>query len=410
MSKGENNRKHPHDKAIVAFSGGLDTSMLVPYLRDEYGIKNITTCFVDTGGMSDRDRRGIQKRSEELRADRHICVDATQDFFDEIIKYLIFGNVTRDGYPLCVGAERLIQARETIRTALENDISLVANGCTGAGNDQYRFDLVANVLGDGIETIAPVRDGSITREFSQNYLKERQISVPDKARYSYNAGLWGVSIGGDETHTSQGLIPDDAWYSQPDPALEGTTIEIEFDKGVPVRFSSKDNGEEASGPVNVIRSVAKTGQGLGIGRHYHVGTSIPGKKGRIAYESPAADILYEAHRTLEKHVLSQSQIFMKTHVANEFGRLIHEAHFFDPLIDDLKAYLESSQSRVSGICTIRLKPWRIESVTVDAPHDLLQIDGSVYGEEAEYYDARDAIGASRLHSYEQVLTRKAGRR
>lgn len=409
MSNPARNTRKKHESAIVAFSGGLDTSMLVPYLRDEYGIKNITTCFVDTGGMSEEDKQTIQKRAEELRADRHICVDATQAFFDEIIKYLIFGNVTRDGYPLCVGAERLIQARETIRTAIENGISLVANGCTGAGNDQYRFDLVANVLGEDIETIAPVRDQSITRAFSQNYLKDRQISVPDKARYSYNAGLWGVSIGGDETHTSQGLIPDEAWYSQPDPDLVEAEIQIEFDRGVPVRMSDTVRKIETDGPVDVIRQLAKTGQDLGIGRHYHVGTSIPGKKGRIAYESPAADILYESHRTLEKHVLSQAQIFMKMHVANEFGRLIHEAHFFDPLIDDLKAYLESSQSRVSGVCTLRLKPWRIESVTVDTPNDLLQVDGSVYGEEAEYYNARDALGASRLHSYEQVLIRKSER-
>lgn len=407
MSTGNSNLDKQHESAIVAFSGGLDTSMLVPYLRDEYGIKHITTCVVDTGGMSDQERDRIASRSQEIRADKHIYVDATDAFFDEIIKYLIFGNVTRDGYPLCVGAERLIQARETIRAAMENGISLVANGCTGAGNDQYRFDLVANVLGEDIETIAPVRDGSITREFSQNYLKERQISVPDKARYSYNAGLWGVSIGGDETHTSTGLIPDDAWYSQPDPNLYGAMIDIEFEKGVPVRFSNSDAGEEVTGPVQVIRAVAGIGQTLGIGRHYHVGTSIPGKKGRIAYESPAADILYEAHRTLEKHVLSQSQIFMKMHAANEFGRLIHEAYFFDPLIDDLKAFLESSQSRVTGVCSISLKPWRVESVTVKTPFDLLQAGGSVYGEEAEYYDARDARGASRLHSFEQVLIRRS---
>lgn len=397
-------RKNKHDKAIVAFSGGLDTSMLVPYMRETYGLKDVVTCVVDTGGMNSADRQAVQARANEVRADDHVCIDASDAFFEEIIKYLIFGNVSRDGYPLSVGAERLIQARETIQLALKRDIRLVANGCTGAGNDQYRFDLVAHVLGAGVDTLAPVRDNGITREFSMNYLRERQISVPDKARYSYNAGLWGVSIGGDETHTSSGLIPEEAWYSQPDKNIRDLTLEVTFEKGVPVEIGGD---ETATGPIDVIRACSRAGNALGIGRHYHVGTSLPGKKGRIAYESPAADILYEAHRTLEKHVLSQSQIFYKKAAADEFGRLIHEAHVFDPHIDDLRAYLESTQRRVSGTCAVRLAPGKVESVTISSPFDLLEIDGSVYGEEADYYTFRDASGATRLHAYEQVLMARA---
>ncbi|NQZ14483.1 MAG: argininosuccinate synthase [Alphaproteobacteria bacterium] len=387
--------------AVVAFSGGLDTSMLVPYMRENYNLDKVITCVVDTGSMDTKIQKQVEMRADEVGADEHVYIDASQAFYDEIIKHLIFGNVSRDGYPLSVGSERLIQARETIKFAHERDVKLVANGCTGAGNDQYRFDLVAYVMGNGIESIAPVREHNIKREFSQNFLIERGISVADKTKYSYNAGLWGVSIGGEETHTSDGLIPEEAWYSQVSKDAKAQTIDITFDKGEPVALKT-ENGETV-GALAVIQEIARIGSRMGIGRHYHLGTSIPGKKGRIAYESPAADILYEAHRTLEKHVMTQSQIFFKQSIANEFGKLIHEAGVFDPLIDDLRSYLESSQRRVSGTCKVYLEPYAIKAVTVDSPFDLLGAEGSVYGEYSDFYDARDAEGSSKLHAYEQLL-------
>lgn len=387
--------------AIVAFSGGLDTSMLVPYMREEYALERVITCVVDTGAMDDAEKERVAARAAEVKADEHVYVDASDAFYDEIIKYLIFGNVTRDGYPLCVGAERLIQARETIALAKARGVNLVAHGCTGAGNDQYRFDLVAHVIGDGVESIAPVREHNIKREFSQQFLKERGISVSEKAKYSYNPGLWGVSIGGDETHSSSGLIPESAWYSPLSSDATETQLTIRFEQGEPVALVCGDRQEE--GPLNVIRALASIGSQLGIGRHYHVGTSIPGKKGRIAYESPAADILYEAHRTLEKHTLTQGQIFVKQNLANEFGRLIHEAKFFDPLLSDLRAFLTSTQARVSGECTVYLKPRVIDTVTVKADYDLLEGAGSVYGEFADFYGPKDAEGSAKLWAYEQYL-------
>jgi argininosuccinate synthase len=398
-------------KAIVAFSGGLDTSMLVPYMKDEYGIEEIVTCTVDTGGMSSEEVDAVKKRAKEVGSNDHIHVEAAQEFYDEIIKYLIFGNISRDGYPLCVGAERLIQARGTVQIAREKGIDLLVHGSTGAGNDQYRFDLVGYVLGQAdasknwpaIKVMAPVREHGIKREFSQNYLRERQIAVSEKTAYSYNVGLWGVSIGGKETHTSDGLIPEEAWYGQIDPNVSAQSVEIVFEKGEPVSLKSAD--VNAQGPLEVVRALARLGARLGIGRHYHTGTSIPGKKGRLAYESPAADILYEAHSALEKATLTQPQIFFKKTVATEFGRLIHEAKFFDPLLDDLKAFLESSQNRVSGKCTVHLKPGHIEAVAVNTPYDLLTASGSVYGEYADFYSAKDAEGSSRINAYEQVIYR-----
>lgn len=390
--------------AIVAFSGGLDTSMLVPYMRKHYGVEKVITCVVDTGGMDEAEKQHVAARSNEVGADQHIYIDASKAFYDEIIKFLIFGNVSRDGYPLCVGAERLIQAREVIAAANKKSISYVANGCTGAGNDQYRFDLAVYVMSDPkkpITSVAPVREHNITREFSQNFLKEHGISVSEKAAYSYNVGLWGLSIGGKETHTSADLIPEHAWYSKIDEKLTNETVEITFEQGEPVKLLC--NNKSTEGALDVIRELAKLGGKMGIGRHYHVGTSMPGKKGRIAYESPAADIIYEAHRMLEKHTLTQSQIFHKQGMANEFGRLIHEANFFDPLIDDVRAYLQSSQKRVSGVCKVNLKPGRVASVTISSPYDMLGAGGSVYGETADFYSPQDAEGSAKIHAYEQVI-------
>jgi len=395
--------------ALVAFSGGLDTSMLVPYMRKHYDIKEVITCVVDTGGMDEAEKQQVAARAKEVGADQHLYINASQPLYDEIIKFLIYGNVSRDGYPLCVGSERVIQAREVIAIAKKKGISLVANGCTGAGNDQYRFDLAVYVMtgkNKSVQSVAPVREHELTREFSQNFLREHTISVPEKAQYSYNVGLWGLSIGGKETHTSTGLIPEHAWYSQIDKALQEMKLELTFKQGEPVQLAYGE--KQVEGPLKVIRELAVLGGKMGIGRHYHVGTSIPGKKGRIAYESPAADIIYEAHRTLEKHTLTQAQIFHKQTLSNEFGRLIHEAYFFDPLMEDLRAYLESSQKRVSGVCHISLKPGQIASVTVHSSNDLLESGGSVYGEHADFYDAKDAEGSAKLHAYEQVIYHSIG--
>lgn len=401
--------------AVIAFSGGLDTSLLVPYVRDKYAIERVVTCSVDTGGFDPDEVLRIKKRAEELGADKHIHVDAAQQFYDEIIKYLIYGNVSRDGYPLCVGSERLIQARAALEVAKQEDASYLVHGSTGAGNDQYRFDLVAHVLGQTskasgnkpIEILAPVREYGIKRRESQAYLRERGISVPESTDYSYNVGLWGVSIGGKETLVSDGLIPEKAWYSQKEASLEPVEVILHFEAG---EISQLDSGAKTfTKPLEIIQELAKIGGRFGIGRHYHVGTSIPGKKGRLAYESPAADIIYAAHKTLESLTLTQNQIFFKKLIADELGKLIHEAMVFDPLLEDLKAYLVSSQNRVTGQCKMVLSHAGIESVAVRSPYDLLDVDGSQYGEYADGYSGKDAASAATLHAYEQMLYyRKSG--
>jgi argininosuccinate synthase len=388
---------------VVAFSGGLDTSFLVPFSRERYSLDSVITCTVNTGGFSQADQEAIAERSKEVGADKHFFIDAQSEFYESVIKYLIFGNVTRDGYPLSVGSERIVQARKVLDVCVEQGAQIFLHGSTGAGNDQYRFDVALHVLGQGkIEVLAPIREFAFSREYSTNYLLERGISVPQKnTSYSYNVGLWGVSIGGKETHASTGLIPEEAWYSKPDRARERGEVEITFKQGEPVKVTG-DFGE-THGPIECIKVLANFGNAFAIGRKYHVGTSIPGKKGRLAYEAPAAEIIYEAHRTLEKLVLSQAQIQTKQFIANEVGKAIHEARAFDPHLEDLYAYLKSSQRQVDGTCRVIAKQGYIESVTADSPNNLLAIKGSLYGEVSNIYSPQQAEGATRLHAIEQMF-------
>lgn len=389
--------------ALIAFSGGLDTSFLTKFCREAYNITRVITCTVNTGGFSDEEVTRIAARSKELGADQHIYRDGSRAFYETIIKYLIYGNVSRDGYPLCVSSERLTIAIECLAVCKELGADIFIHGSTGAGNDQYRFDVAAQVLNQGAtQCRAPIREFGITRTFATNYLKEQSIPVPTKAsEYSYNPGLWGVSIGGKETLLSDGLLPEDAWHSKPQSSVQEKDIILTFDRG---ELTSLVVDEvETRDPVTIIQKLGELGSLFGIGRHYHIGTSIPGKKGRLAYESPAADIIYEAHRTLEKVTLSQAQISGKKPLAETFGAMVHEAKMFDPYLDDIRAFLQSTQRRVTGSCTVRLVPHAIASVRVKSPYDLLTAQGSTYGEVSSAYSGADAAGSALLHGYEQRL-------
>lgn len=389
--------------ALIAFSGGLDTSFLTKYCREAYNVSKVITCTVNTGGFSEADAAAIAARSEQLGADHHVYRDGSQAFYESIIKYLIYGNVSRDGYPLCVGSERLTIALECLRVCKEVGADIFIHGSTGAGNDQYRFDVAAQVVTQGaIQCRAPIREFGITRAFSAQYLEEHGISIPPKTTdYSYNPGLWGVSIGGKETLSSDGLLPEYAWYSQPDPEAKEQEFTLSFENGE--LSSLVVEGQVTTDAVAMIQKLSSLGSKFGIGRHYHVGTSIPGKKGRLAYESPAADIIYEAHRTLEKVTLSQAQITGKKSLADALGAMIHEAKMFDPYVEDLKAFLKSTQRRVTGSCAVKLIPNAIAAVRVRSPFDLLAAKGSTYGELSSAYSGTDAAGSALLHGYEQRL-------
>ena len=397
-----------HSPIILAFSGGLDTSFCVPWLKENYGRDVITAC-IDTGGIDSEAAIALKERSLALGAIEHVLVDAKQDFFYTVIKHLIAGNVLRgQAYPLCVGAERGLQAERLAKLATERGATTVAHGCTAAGNDQVRFEVALRTLNPGLEVIAPVRDNNWVREEQLAYLEKHALPLPSQgSAYSINRGLWGITIGGKETLTSEGSIPESAWvlsasaFSDPQPPTDHT---LEFERGIPVAL----NGE-ALQPVALIEKLEALAGDYGIGRGIHLGDTVLGTKGRVAFEAPAAITLITAHRELEKLVLSGQQMRIKDNVSAIYGDLVHEGKQLDLACDDIEALLESSQKRVTGSVSFVLRPGQLFIEGMQSPHSLLAATKGVYGESAGEWTASDALGYARILSLPGSLqTRAAG--
>jgi len=393
---------------ILAFSGGLDTSFCVPWLKENYGREVVTAC-VDTGGLDASAATALEERALALGAIEHVLIDAKQDFFDTVIRYLIAGNVLRgQAYPLCVGAERGLQAERLAEIAAQRNATTVAHGCTAAGNDQVRFEVALRTLNPGLEVLAPVRDNHWVREQQLAYLEKNSMPLPAQgSEYSINRGLWGISIGGQETLTSENSIPESAWvlsataFSAPLPV---STHTLRFESGIPVALD-----EETLAPVALIEKLETLAGGYGIGRGIHLGDTVLGTKGRVAFEAPAAITLITAHRELEKLVLSAQQLRTKDSVAAIYGDLVHEGKQLDLACDDIEALLTSSQKRVTGSVQFSLRPGHLFIEGTSSPHSLLAATKGVYGESAGEWTASDALGFARILSLPGSLqTRAAG--
>ena len=392
---------------ILAFSGGLDTSFCVPWLKENYGREVVTAC-VDTGGIDAEAAVSLEKRSLALGAVEHVLIDAKQEFFETVIRYLIAGNVLRgNAYPLCVGAERGLQAAKLAQIATERGATTVAHGCTAAGNDQVRFEVALSTLNPGLEVLAPVRDNSWVREEQLAYLKDHGMPLPPQgSAYSINRGLWGITIGGRETLTSERSIPESAWvlsaeaFSNP---LAPSSHTLTFSKGVPAKLDGK-----ALPPVKLIEALEKLAGSYGIGRGIHLGDTVLGTKGRVAFEAPAAITLITAHRELEKLVLSAQQARIKDSVAAVYGDLVHEGKQLDLACDDIEALLLSSQKRVSGDVHFTLRPGQLFIDGVKSDHSLLAATKGVYGEAAGEWTPADALGYARVLSLTGILQTRAG--
>jgi argininosuccinate synthase len=378
----------------------------VPWLKETYD-RPIVTATVDTGGLDIAAAEALAERSRELGAIEHVLIEAREAFFDEVLKHLIMGNVRRGQlYPLCVGAERGIQARFLAEIASERGAATVAHGCTAAGNDQVRFEVILKTLAPELEVLAPVRDHAWARDDQVAYLAERGLSAPAKgSAYSINRGLWGVTIGGTETLTSTQSIPESAWvlsadaYSDPQPP---ETLSLSFTRGVPTAV----NGETGS-PVELIERLERIGSRFGIGRGIHLGDTIIGTKGRVAFEAPAADILLTAHRELEKLTLSAIQQRVKEPLGLIYGDLIHEGKQLDPACRDIEALLMSSQQRVTGSVECELRPGSLFVSGVDSPHSLMAASRGKYGEAAGEWTPADALGFSTILSLPGMLYTRA---
>jgi len=392
---------------VLAYSGGLDTSFLVPWVAENYH-RPVITVTVDTGGIDAATASTLGSRARALGSIEHHTVDARADYFEQVLRFLIMGNVRRGQlYPLCVGAERVMQAQTIAHMARKLGTNTIAHGCTAAGNDQVRFEVALRTLAPELTVLAPVRDKAFQRKDELAYLEERKLPVPPwGAAYSVNRGLWGVTIGGKETLNSHGSIPEDAWVLSPEAFSKPHAPErhtISFEKGRP----SALDGRKLDA-VTLIEELELIGAKFGIGRGVHLGDTIIGTKGRVAFEAPAAETLLTAHRELEKLVLTARQQRIKELVANPYGDLVHEGQLLDPVCRDIEALLQTSQARVTGDVHVLMRPGSLFVEGVDSPYSLMAASRGVYGEAAGEWTATDALGFSKIVSLTGVFHRRAG--
>jgi argininosuccinate synthase len=392
---------------VLAYSGGLDTSFLVPWLKENYG-RPIITVTVDTGGIDAAGAQTLAERSKAYGAIAHHQIDARADYFEQVLRFLVMGNVRRGQlYPLCVGAERVMQAQQIALMARKLGTNSIAHGCTAAGNDQVRFEVAMRTLAPELEVIAPVRDKAFKRQEELDYLNARKLPLPPYgAAYSINRGLWGVTIGGKETLTSEGSIPDSAWvlskdaFTNPRAPAKHT---IEFEKGRPVGI----DGRKMSA-VEVVEQLETLGAPFGIGRGIHLGDTIIGTKGRVAFEAPAAETLLTAHRELEKLVLTPRQQRIKESLAGPYGDWVHEGQLLDPVCRDIEALFLSSQARVTGKVHVLFRPGSLFVEGVESPHSLMAVSKGVYGESHGEWSPQDALGFSKIVSLTGMFHARAG--
>ena len=379
-------------KVVLAFSGGLDTSFCVKYLSEELGYE-VYTAIANTGGFSEAELAAIEKRAYDLGAKQHATLDITQQYYEQSIKYMVYGNILRNGtYPISVSSERTFQAIAIIEYAKSVGADCVAHGSTGAGNDQVRFDLTFQILAPEIEIITPTRDMTLTREYEINYLKQHGYEADFvKMEYSINKGLWGTSIGGKETLRSELTLPEHAYPSQV--TAEGEqTLKLTFAKGE----LSAVNGVEYTDKVEAIRAVEAIGAAYGIGRDMHIGDTIIGIKGRVGFEAAAPMLIIAAHKMLEKHTLTKWQQYWKDQIGTWYGMFLHEAQYLDPVMRDMEAFLESTQANVDGTVEVTLRPYSYTLVGVTSPFDLMKTDFGEYGEVNKAWSADDVKGFTKI--------------
>ncbi len=379
-------------KLILAYSGGLDTTFCLKYLQDEHNFE-VHTVLVDTGGFTLSERKAIEKKAKELGAHTHTSLMVEQEYYSRFIKYLIFGNVLRNGtYPLSVSSERAIQASTIAVYAKKMQAAYIAHGSTGAGNDQIRFDLMIRVLAPEIEIITPIRDLKLSREAEIRYLEEKGVKLDfKKMAYSFNKGLWGTSIGGKETLTSKFPLPDSA-YPKPLKKKGKEKLVIDFKNGE----IEKVNGLKFEKKTDAIREIDAVVSPYAIGRNIHVGDTILGIKGRLGFEAGAALVIIKAHQALEKHVLTKWQMYWKEQLANWYGMLLHEAQYLDPVMRDIEKFLESTQLHVSGKVIVSLSPYRFLIDGIESDFDLMSPDFGDYGETNRMWDGDDVKGFTRI--------------
>lgn len=388
-------------KVVLAFSGGLDTTYCVKHLTVDLGLE-VYSAIVNTGGFSKDELNDIEKKALELGVVKHVTLDETENYYSNCLKYLIAGNVLKNNtYPLSVSAERVFQAIAIGNYAKEIGAGHIAHGSTGAGNDQVRFDMTFHILCPEVKIITPIRDNKLSREAEIEYLKAKGV-VRDwtKTEYSINKGIWGTSVGGKETLTSHGYLPESAFPTQVSKTNPEELV-IEFDKGEPVGV----NGEKLT-PTQAIQKIESIAAPFGVGRDIHVGDTIIGIKGRVGFEAAAPLVIIKAHHALEKHTLTYRQINLKDQMAQSYGNGVHEGQFLEPMMRDLETFFNSTQQKVTGKVRVQLAPYRFYIIGIESPHDLMSAKFGSYGEMNNTWSGDDVKGFSKIFGNQSSMYRK----
>jgi argininosuccinate synthase len=386
-------------KVVIGFSGGLDTSYCVKYFRDELNYE-VHSIIVNTGGFSKEELEQIEQHAKALGVASHTTVDATESYYNNIIKYLIFGNVLKNNtYPLSVSAERVSQALHIAEHVKKIGADAVAHGSTGAGNDQVRFDMIFHIMIPGVEIITPIRDMQLSRQEEIDYLKSKGVKMNfDKSVYSINKGLWGTSVGGKETLSSKGMLPEEAWPTQLS-KHNPEEIKLHFEKGE----LKEVNDQKFDHPVKAIQYLQSIAGPFAIGRDVHVGDTIIGIKGRVGFEAAASILIIKAHHALEKHVLTKWQLTLKSQLADFYGNWLHEGQLLDPVMRDIEAFFTSSQQNVSGDVFIQLMPYRFQIIGIESPYDLMSSKFGKYGEMNTGWSGEDVRGFSKIFGNQTAI-------
>lgn len=388
-------------KVVLAFSGGLDTSYCAIYLSKEMGLE-VHAAIANTGGFSEEEIAKIEHRANSLGIKSFVCLDVTQKYYHDTIRYMVYGNMLKNAtYPLSVSAERISQATAIAQYAKKLNADYICHGSTGAGNDQVRFDMIFNTLAPGIEVIALIREKYLSREEEISYLRSHGVDFDfKKAEYSINQGIWGTSIGGKETLTSHTTLPEEA-YPTKLTKTGSEDISLSFEKGE----LKAVNGVKYEDPIEAIHAVQKIAGAYAVGRDMHVGDTIIGIKGRVGFEAAAPMVIIKAHHMLEKHTLTKWQLFWKDQISAFYGNYLHEGQYYDPVMRDMEAMLEKSQRYVTGDVFVTLHPYRFDVVGIKSEHDLMSDKFGSYGEINNSWTSEDVRGFGKIFGNQTVIHR-----
>jgi argininosuccinate synthase len=386
-------------KIVLGFSGGLDTTFCVKYLSEDKGYE-VHSIIVNTGGFSEEELQKIEAHARNLGVASHTTINAVEGYYDRIIRYLIYGNVLKNNtYPLSVSAERLSQAIHIAEHVRKLGADAVAHGSTGAGNDQVRFDMVFHIMIPGVEIITPIRDLKLSREEEIAYLQSKGVHMnAEKAMYSINKGLWGTSVGGKETLSSKGMLPESAWPTQ-FTKTDAEEVVLTFSKGELTGV----NEEIFDHPSKAIQYLQSLAGPFGIGRDIHVGDTIIGIKGRVGFEAAAPMVILKAHHALEKHVLTKWQLQWKDTLSQFYGNWLHEGQILDPVMRNIEAFLTSTQENVSGRVFVQLLPYRFQIIGVESTFDLMNSRFGKYGEMNSGFTGEDVRGFSKIFGNQTII-------